>query len=160
MGLDKFLIGLPIAIMIFAIFIASSTANALQNKPGQNVKFCNQGINCDLGSNVQSFAFGSITTNSFIQMIEIAVGVAAIAGITILGSGESPETVHIIFMSSLVLGLWLILSLAEGFVSSSPASVFSSLDRAISGLGTSIYLILTITYMIGGIAAISRGGTS
>src|SRR6058998_3505817 len=99
--------------MIFAIFIASSTANAIQS-PGQKVQFCNEGINCDLGSNVQSFAFGSITTKSFIEMIEIAVGIAALAGITLFGSGESPEGIHILFMSSLILGLWLILSLAEG----------------------------------------------
>src|SRR5438128_9415812 len=117
MGLDKFLIGLPIAIMIFAIFIASSTVNALQS-PGQKVQFCNEGINCALGSNVQSFAFGSITTTSFIDMIEIAVGIAVLAGLTILGSGESPEGIHILFMMSLLLGLWLIFSLAEGFASS------------------------------------------
>src|SRR5438552_19033985 len=114
MGLDKFLIGFPIAIMIFAIFIASSTADALQS-PGQTVQFCKQGTNCNSGTNVQTFAFGSVTTTSFIQMIEVAVGVAVIAGITFLGSGESPEGVHILFMMSLLLGFWLILSLAEGF---------------------------------------------
>src|SRR5437867_3394164 len=157
MGLDKFLIGFPITVMIFAIFIASSTANALQS-PGQTIQFCKEGTNCNSGTNIQTFAFGSITTKSFTDMITIAVGIAVIAGITFLGSGESPEGIHILFMMSLLLGLWLILSLAEGFVNSSSASVFSSLNGAVSGLGTSVYLIVTIIYMVGGIAAISRGG--
>src|SRR5712692_5931159 len=151
MGLDKFLIGFPLAIMIFAIFLASSSASALQ-VGGKQVQFCSEGVNCAGGNNVQTFTFGSVTTTSFIDMLVISVGVAALAGLSIFGSGESPEAVHIIFMFSLIIGVWSILSLAEGFVNPngpSPASVFSSLNKGISGLGTSVYLLLTIVYMIG-----------
>lgn len=105
-----------------------------------------------------SFAFGTFTPQALLIVITVAVGVAALAGITVFGSGESAETVHILFIGGIFLGLWAILSALEGFITGNPLSGFAQINAA-TGLpiGAGLYLMLTFLYIIGITGTVSRG---
>lgn len=75
----------------------------------------------------------------------IAIAIGTVAGIKVLGSGLSDESVHILFSSTVFLGLWGVLSIV-------------SIDFMFSVIYTvMLWLVLTIMYVIG--VTISINGT-
>lgn len=105
------------------------------------------------------FKFANIGIAGFVLMISLAIGVAALVGINIVGTGENSETVHVLFMGGIMLGFWFFLSAIEGFLTNSSTSFFTQLNGALSGFGTTTYVFLTLIYSLSIVKAISRGGT-
>jgi hypothetical protein len=104
------------------------------------------------------FAYGALSSQSLLIMVTVAVGVAALAGIAVFGSGENAESVHILFVAGLLLALWAVFSALEGFITGSPSSGFTQLNLATGlPLGTGLYLILTLLYVVGVTGTVSRG---
>lgn len=151
-----------------AIFIASATGN-----PGCVLNFASCGVFLNAGDNVfipittiagdlssagALFGFNVIGTNGFITMIGIAIGLVALASLTIFGSGMGSEGVHMLFIGGMLMGIWLILSGLEGFLGGNQGSMFAQLNLAISGVGTFLYVIFTLSYTLGFVGTISRGG--
>lgn len=105
-----------------------------------------------------TFGYGTFTPAALLVLITVAVGVAALAGINVFGSGENAESVHILFIGGIFLGLWAILSALEGFVVNNPLSAFAQINVATGfPLGTGLYLMLTLLYVVGITGTISRG---
>jgi len=90
------------------------------------------------------------------------VGLVALAGLTIFGSGTSTESVHIFFMGGLMLGIWIFISGLEGFLGGSKTSVFTQLNGPLTspggaGFGTEFYILLTLMYLFGFMGMVKRG---
>lgn len=107
--------------------------------------------------------FGGITlsTGFFVAFIGIALTAVALIGIQVLGTGIGTESVHILFVGGVALGIWLAFSSAEGFLVGSPTSFFSQLDAANRSLsiGTIFYVVLSLMYLIGTVGLVSRGNS-
>lgn len=125
---------------------------------GLNVFIPTQIIAGNLASTGALFGFSISGSQAFIAMIGIAVGLISLAGFTVFGSGFSSESVHVLFMGGMLLGFWVILAGLEGFIAGNPASMFSQLNAWVSGTGTFTYVGLTLTYALGFVGSISRGG--
>lgn len=115
-----------------------------------------------LANNTQKgvfFGFGTVGTAGFITLIGIIVGIVSLAGLTVFGTGAGTESVHILFMGGLFLGVWIFLSGLEGFVAGSPASFFTELNvlTGTSQLGTALYVLLTFVYLVGFAGMVKRG---
>ena len=102
------------------------------------------------------FAMGPV---GFVGLVTVAVGLAGLAGLQVFGSGLSSESIHILFVMGLVMGLWVILGAIDGFlqVPSSPTSFFNELNQLIPNMGTELYFVLTLIYTLGGVGTVSRG---
>jgi len=117
-----------------------------------------QQIAASISSSGAFFPFAVAGASGFITMIGLVVGIVSLAGITIMGSGENAEGIHILFMGGMVLGFWLILSGTEGFVGGNKSELFfNSMNGAIPGVGTFIFVILTLSVVIGFTGLVSRG---
>jgi len=117
-----------------------------------------QQITASLSSSGAFFPFAVAGVSGFITMIGLVVGIVCLAGITIMGSGENAEGIHILFMGGMVLGFWLLLSGTEGFVGGNAAELFfNSMNGAIPGVGTFIYVMLTLSVVLGFTGLVSRG---
>lgn len=103
-----------------------------------------------------SLIFGSINASGFIVMIVVSSVIVAITALNFLGSGENAEGIHIVWMCSLLIGLWLIMSASEGFLTGSPGSFFIQLDGLFPGTGTTLYVFLTLLFTLGTIGSVSR----
>lgn len=126
--------------------------------PGQVVT-----VNVNQVSGQSTFNFGSIGTSGFVSMVAVGVAVAALSGLTILGSGLNQASIQIMFVSGLLLGLWWFLANVDGFINDNPASFFVQVDKASIGagqlpFGTIAYLILTLIECLGIISFTSWGG--
>ena len=102
------------------------------------------------------FSFSSSGASGFIGMIGVAVGVISLLGLTVFGSGEQGEGLHILFIGGMVMGIWLVITALEGFPGSTEL-FFSSLNQAIAGAGTFLYVVLTLSVVIGFTGMVSRG---
>lgn len=107
--------------------------------------------------------FGQIGISGLIPMITVAVAVAVLSGLTILGSGLNTASIRILFIAGLILGIWFFFSGLDGFLSGSNASVFTALNNAsttwsILPLGTIFWVVLTLLETVGTITYLSRGG--
>ena len=127
-------------------------------QPGSSATFANSQVVSTTNSII--FAFGALGPAGFTAMLVVAVSIAGLVGMQLFGSGESPEGIHVLFMGGILLGMWFLLSAAEGFLTGSPTSFFSQLNGALSGFGSTTYILLTLMYSLGVIGAISRGGAS
>lgn len=111
-----------------------------------------------------SFNFGSLGVGGFIDWIGIAVGVAVLAGFTIVGSGLNAASVKIMFISGLLLAIYVLLATQEGFISGGNLSFFTQLNRNVAigtvslGLGTLTYIAITLMETIGIITYIGPPG--
>ena len=101
-----------------------------------------------------TFGFSAVGPAGYIVLIGAVVAVAVLAGLTILGSGLQGESIQILFQAGLLLGIWTILSAA---VAISPLNGFASIDGLLSGAGTGLYVLLTLIFVGGIAAAVSRG---
>lgn len=129
--------------------------------------YMNAGLSVFIGSNGQvqlvngasaQFSYGVLSPAALLVMLTVAVGVAALAGIAVFGSGENSESVHILFVEGLLLGFWAVLSAAEGFVLNNPSSGFAQINSATGiAVGTGLYLVLTLLYVVGATGAVTRG---
>lgn len=116
-------------------------------------------------TSVLSYVFTDITYSNygFIAMVVVALGLVALAGITVFGSSPtSTESAHILFVAGLMVALWIILSVAEGFVVGRPTSFLTELnsitiDGTTAQLGTTTYVLLTLVEVVGVVGLISRG---
>lgn len=117
------------------------------------------------GPNTQNgvfFGFGNIGAGGFIAIIGIAIGITALAGVTIFGTGSSFEAVHILFIGGMLLAVWTVLSGIEGFVGGNATSLFTELNKpyiSVEGIpfGTSFYVLITFMYMVNFILLVKRG---
>ena len=125
-----------------SLFIASSSVSSL-------------GPPVSVGS---TLVFGAIGADGFIIMVTISVAVVAIGALNFFGSGENAEGIHIAWLLSMLLGLWGILSAAEGVLVQSQTSYFVQLDAWVPGFGTLAYIFLSLLYTLGCIGAVSRSG--
>jgi hypothetical protein len=110
-----------------------------------------------------SFGLVSLSSNGFITALGVIVGVAALAGLTIFSSGEQSESIHILFMGGIMIGIWLFLSGLDGVLSGNPASFFVQLNSALTSpgnaqFGTELYIGLTFMYLMGFMTMVKRGG--
>lgn len=111
---------------------------------------------------VAVFPFTSIGPLGWISVLIIGVGVAVLLGFTILGNGLSPEAVHILWISGLAVGIWVILSAFDGFLTGTPTSLFAYLNSIVlSGtavpIGTALWMICTLLWVLGTVSLVSRG---
>lgn len=113
-------------------------------------------IASSITANGAFFGFVGGGSSGFVAMIGVAVGIISLAGLTVFGSGEQGEGLHILFQGGMVLGLWLILSGLEGFPGGSD-QMFTSLNGAVAGAGTFLYSMLTLSVVIGFLGLVSRG---
>lgn len=95
----------------------------------------------------ESVAFSIDPVGGFIIMITIVLGVGIAAGIRAVGSGLADTTIELITKATFFLGLWGVLS---GF----GYSVLSSLPL----FGAYIYLMLTLSYVVGFVMMLKGGG--
>lgn len=101
------------------------------------------------------FGFGQIGPSGFIALIGLIVGIVCIAGFAFIGTGS--ESVHILFMGGLMMGIWIFLSGLEGFLGGSSTSFFVELNALSSGIGTAFYVALTFMYLLGFMSMVKRG---
>jgi hypothetical protein len=131
---------------IVSPFLACTLLAAYNPPPASS---CNPTIS--FGGNCGSTGINFSFLSNPITDVIIAVGVATIAGIAILGSGFSPETVRIIFLVGFFLGVYSILGVAEGSLSNAPGSLVYNLNLMAQGLGTAVFFILSLMYAVGAI---------
>ena len=137
----------------------------LSLSPGDAGTFLNPGASLILttgqiqqGQQAGSALFGlSVNGEDFTVVIIVGVGVAVLAGLTILGNGENQESIHILFMGGMLLGIWVILISLDGFLSGSPTSFFAQLNAWDANTGSVLFGFLSILYTMGIIGTISRG---
>lgn len=106
----------------------------------------------------QGYAFFGFNTNGslvFVGFIAILIGVAILAGFSILGSGLNQESIQIMVQGALWLGAWIILSGLEGV--GTAGDTFSQFNF-FAGFGTALYAIMTVMYLSGFGGVISRAG--
>lgn len=132
--------------------------------PGATVILNSNQFNSGISPNAAIFNFGSIGPSGWIIMIIIAVGIAALASITILNSGMGAEGVHVLILGALAVGIWGFLSLMDGFITGNPNSLFSGLNSITmhnsplpAGIGTLLYVLLSLFWVFGWIGLIDRG---
>lgn len=109
------------------------------------------------------FNLGDIGPAGFIGVIGVIVGLVVLAGISALGIGTGFESVHILFIGGMMIGIWLFLSAIEGFLSGSKTSVFTELNTSMismggAPIGTAFYVLLTFLYFVGFMGMVKRGG--
>ena len=105
----------------------------------------------------QSAGFSALSSAGFIVMIGITTGIVVLGAIDFFGTGENSEGIHIAWMTTLLLGIWGILSVADGFLLNSPNSFFIQLNGFFPDVGTTLYIFLTLLFTMGTIGSISRG---
>src|ERR1700676_1159609 len=93
--------------------------------------------------------FAGIGPAGFIGMLIVVASVLALLGLAVFGSGFNSESIKILVVFGMTVGLWLLLSGAEGFVNGNPLSFFSQLNALFLSLGTGLYVLLTLVYVIG-----------
>lgn len=138
--------------------IPSDQGTFLSN--GQSVILTATQVNQGNLQNSQAiFAFSQIGPSGWIVIILVGVGIAVLAGITVFGSGENQETVHILFIGGTLLGIWFILTALDGFLTGNTQSFFGQINQMNPGqpLGTALYILLSLLYTIGVIFTISWG---
>jgi hypothetical protein len=116
-------------------------------------------INSDLTTTSALFGLSATGPSGFISLIFGVVAIVAILGLTVFSTGENSESIHILFMAALLLGIWGILSGLEGYLggSTSPSEMFNSMNMMYPGFGTFVYVGLTLAYTLGIIGTVSRG---
>lgn len=97
--------------------------------------------------NANEQRFSLFDADGLVALLIIAIGIAAVAGISFLGSGLSEFSQQTIFMSATYMGLWAVLSLA----------MYEQV-QGVPVFGTFIWLVLTALYMFGVISEIRYGG--
>jgi len=100
----------------------------------------------DTGINIPSFTFGLDETIGAILILTVVAVAVGIIGIRIFGSGFGETTVKYITLILTYVGIWMLFSL-----------IAYPLIISITGLGTLIYLGLTIAYTIGVIQKLGEG---
>lgn len=105
------------------------------------------------------FPFGAVGIGGLIPWLGVAIAAAAIIGLQVLGSGEQSESIHILLMGGIFVGIWLFFSGLEGFLIGSAGSFFVQLNSAFGGLGSTLYVLLTFVYLMSFVKTVSRGGT-
>lgn len=105
-----------------------------------------------------SLSFGPLTAQGFELMLVTTTGLLVLAAVNFFGSGLNSEGIHISFEMGLILGIWGILSAVEGFIVGSPNSFFVQLNnlKGWSGVGSLMYLVLTLLITLGSIGTVSR----
>lgn len=103
------------------------------------------------------FGFNTNGTLAFLGFITVLIGVATLAGLTILGSGLQGESIQILTQGALIIGIWMILSGLEGVGIAAGTDVFGQLN-VLWGFGNAFYAILTLMVLIGFSGTISRSG--
>ena len=93
-------------------------------------------------------------------MVSAASIIVALGALQFFGSGENAEGIHIAWMTALLLGLWTILSAAEGFITASPTSFFVELNGYFANVGSLSYIFLTLLFTLGTIGSVSRSSGS
>lgn len=127
---------------------AGATVTILLNQTGNTPPNTSNGV---------FFNLGTVGPSGFISIIGVILGIVCLAGITVLGTGAGTESIHILFMGGMMMGIWLFLSGLDGFGSSNPNSIFVELDALSAGSGTGFYIILTFLYFIGFAGMVKRG---
>jgi hypothetical protein len=143
--------------------VPPNTAPAYANCSGSQSQFvCTLVSSLVTGAGTASgvFSIGGLVSGNFALLLVGAVGLVAIAGISLLGSGENSESIHIIFVVGILLVVWTFLTAIEGFGGSNPNEIFNSLNSMpfTVPLGTLAYAILTLMFTMGAIGSVSRGG--
>lgn len=105
------------------------------------------------------FGFGALSS-SYTDIIIVATGVVIVMSLVVLGTGLGGEGVHIIAVSGVMLGIWVILTALAN--PGSPASLFGALNSfTIAGVssvfGTLLYVICSIGWTLAWLAAFTRG---
>lgn len=93
--------------------------------------------------NANEATFSLFDANGLIALLIIAISIAAVAGISFLGSGLSEFSQQTIFMSATYMGLWAVLSLA-----------MYEMVQGVPLIGAFFWLVLTAMYMFGVISEI------
>jgi hypothetical protein len=143
----------------FFQFLTSGAAGCGVYLPANtNVFIPHAQIVSSLSTSGAFFGFSASGASGFITMVGIAVGIISLAGLSVFGSGEQGEGLHILFMGGMVLGFWTILTGVEGFAGGSVSETFfNSLNAAYPGGGTFLYVMLTLSTVIGFVGLVSRG---
>jgi hypothetical protein len=82
-----------------------------------------------------------------IALLGTVIGVAAITGISVVGSGLNPQSAKIIILLVAFIGLWTVLSILS-----------FNLISQIEVFGSVIYIALTLAYTYGVLKKIAGGG--
>lgn len=119
-------------------------------------------VNQGVTTTAATFFFTSIGPTGWIVLILIGVAVAVVAGLQIFSSGLGPEAVHILWISGISLGIWVVLSAFDGFLTGNPNSLFGYLNGIVingfSGqLGTGLWVMCTLLWTLGILGLVSRG---
>lgn len=151
-------LGTALAAGCFFQFVASGSAGCPVFLPSYaSVVLTNTQLISSLSTSSALFAFSVSGTSGFIAIIGVAVGIISLLGLTIFSSGLQGESLHVLFIGGMVLGLWLLLSGIEGFAGGTSDMFFSAMNVAIAGAGTFFYVIMTFSVVIGFTGLVSRG---
>lgn len=141
---------------LFQFIQQGSAGCGVYLKGGFSVFIATKQIASSLSTTGAFFGYVGGGAGGFITMIGVAVGIISLAGLTVFGSGEQGEGLHILFQGGMVMGLWLLLSGLEGFPGGNDV-MFAGLNVAIAGAGTFIYALLTLSVVGGFLGLVSRG---
>lgn len=127
---------------------------------GATVILTSSQVNSAVSASSALFQFGSIGINGFTVMIIVVVGIVCLASITVFSTGMGGEGVHILAVSGMVLGIWIILSSIDGFITGNPHSIFAYLNQIpLDGfaVGTFLYILCSFLWTFGWLSAFTRG---
>lgn len=132
----------------YSVFIPSSVQSNLGPAPVNTNGASGGGTN---------FIFGALTPDGMIAMIVTATTLVIIGAVSFFGTGGlDDETAHIVWITALLMGVWIMLASADGFVFGSPSSFFVQLNSLLAGMGTIAFFFLSMIYTFGVISTVSR----
>lgn len=111
-----------------------------------------------VNSNNAIFNFASIGPTGFIAMVAVIIAVAVFAGFSILGSGLNSESIRLLAIGGFFVGLWAIMTAADGFLTGSQGSLFTQANLFLTGAGSILYIICSLLWVIGTVTTMSSGG--
>ena len=97
-----------------------------------------------------------LDSNGWIILAIALIGIATIAGVTVLSTGLQSESIHIFFVAGGLAAIWTIIVLVEGFPGQNEV-FFNSINSLMASAGTALFMLMTMIYAVGIFTAISRG---
>ncbi len=131
---------------LLAVILGNTLSGALVDATVDNTAIVD-GTPSTFEVTTADYLFSIDPISGAIAMIIIITAVSALVGIQVLGSGLSPEAVRALMLGIAYTGIWVVLSVLA-----------YPLIAGIQVFGATIYVGLSIVYVVGVIQRIAGGG--
>ena len=135
------LIGITLFVMFILVIFSLISGNSMIGTPIYEVistELIDNGTSTVIDFSVVNGVFGVSELSVGLMIITVLVGVAVAFSAQVVGTGLSEPGTRMIIYSAFYVSLWIILSLLA-----------EPLIRSIEVFGGLIYMLLTITYVVG-----------